>query len=100
MSDHEKWVLNIRPECEYEDEICYEASINEVLEVVNSIKVDRAAGVDKVLSTMLHSASHGFLVRLTFSIAFCDIAKAYDSVCCKLFYTKLSTKGFWGKVVF
>ena len=76
MSNHEKWAPNIRPECEYEDEICYEASINEVLEVINSIKVDRAAGVDKVLSTMLHSASHGFLVRLTLMINGC-LASGY-----------------------
>ena len=71
MSNHEKWAPNIRPECEYEDEICYEASINEVLEVINSIKVDWAAGVDKVLSTMLHSAGHSFLVRLTSMINGC-----------------------------
>ena len=60
MSNYEKWAPIIWPECEYEDEICYEASINKVFEGINSIKVDRAAGVDKVLSTMLHSASHGF----------------------------------------
>ena len=35
----------------------------------------------------------------TFSIAFCDIAKAYDSVCRELLYTKLSNIGFGGKVV-
>ena len=33
------------------------------------------------------------------SIAFCDIAKTYDSVCFELLYTKLSQMGFGGKVV-
>ena len=35
----------------------------------------------------------------TISIAFCDLAKAYDSVCRELLYTKLSRIGFGGKVV-
>ena len=33
------------------------------------------------------------------SIAFCDIAKAYDSVCRELLYTKLRSLGFGGRVV-
>ena len=33
------------------------------------------------------------------SIAFCDLAKAYDSVCRELLYTKLINIGFGGKVV-
>ena len=33
------------------------------------------------------------------SIAFCDLAKAYDSVCRELLYTKLINVGFGGKVV-
>ena len=32
-------------------------------------------------------------------IAFCDIAKAYDSVNHKLLYTKLDTIRFGGKVI-
>ena len=35
----------------------------------------------------------------TISIAFCDIAKAYDSVCRELLYTKLRYLGFGGRVV-
>ena len=35
----------------------------------------------------------------TISIAFCDIAKAYDSVCRELLYTKLRSVGFGGKIV-
>ena len=35
----------------------------------------------------------------TISIAFCDIAKAYDSVCRELLYTKLRFIGFGGRVV-
>ena len=35
----------------------------------------------------------------TISIAFCDIAKAYDSVCRELLYTKLRSIGFGGRVV-
>ena len=35
----------------------------------------------------------------TISIAFCDIAKAYDSVCRELLYTKLRNIGFGGRVV-
>ena len=35
----------------------------------------------------------------TISIAFCDIAKAYDSVCRELLYTKLRYIGFGGRVV-
>ena len=69
--DHKRWAPKIRPEFEYEDEVCYEASINEVLEVVNSIKADWVAGVDKVLSTMLKSANHGFLMMLTLMINEC-----------------------------
>ena len=76
MADHKKWAPKIWPECEYEDEVCHEASINEVLVVVNSIKADQAAGVDKVMSTMLHSASHGFLVKLTSMINGC-LASGY-----------------------
>ena len=33
------------------------------------------------------------------SLAFCDIAKAYDSVCRELLYTKLRSIGFGGRVV-
>ncbi|XP_023328114.1 uncharacterized protein LOC111701175, partial [Eurytemora carolleeae] len=33
------------------------------------------------------------------SLAFCDIAKAYDSVCRELLYTKLRHIGFGGRVV-
>ena len=33
------------------------------------------------------------------SLAFCDIAKAYDTVCRELLYTKLRKIGFGGKVV-
>ena len=33
------------------------------------------------------------------SLAFCDIAKAYDSVCRELLYTKLRNIGFGGRVV-
>ena len=33
------------------------------------------------------------------SIAFCDLAKAYDSVCWELLYTKLVNIGFGGKMV-
>jgi len=33
------------------------------------------------------------------SLAFCDIAKAYDSVCRELLYTKLWSIGFAGRVV-
>ena len=33
------------------------------------------------------------------SLAFCDIAKAYDTVCRELLYTKLRNIGFGGKVV-
>ena len=32
-------------------------------------------------------------------LAFCDIAKAYDSVCQELLYTKLRSIGFGGRVV-
>jgi len=35
----------------------------------------------------------------TISIAFCDLAKAYDSVCRELLYTKLRSVGFGGRVV-
>ena len=35
---------------------------------------------------------------LTVTIAFCDIAKAYDSVNRELLYTKLDTIGFGGRV--
>ena len=71
MTDYEKLAPKFRTNCGYEDEVCFEASINEVSEVVDSIKTDRAAGVDKVHSTMLKSASHGFLVRLTAMIIEC-----------------------------
>ena len=33
------------------------------------------------------------------SLAFCDIAKAYDSVCRELLYTKLRSIGYGGRVV-
>ena len=33
------------------------------------------------------------------SIAFCDLAKAYDSICRELLYTKLSRIGFGGRVL-
>ena len=44
MSNLERWAPRVRPECEYEDEVCYEATINEVSDVVNSIKADRQQG--------------------------------------------------------
>ena len=48
---------------------------------------------------IINAIKEARLKHRTISIAFCDIAKAYDSVCRELSYTKLRFIGFGGRVV-
>ena len=195
----EKWCPKERDEFEYQDEVCQPVGVADVMEIIKSLKVDRAPGIDNVTPSMLKGASTSFIGKLTevvneslkegkvpasllvgkmtlidkkepsldvakkrpitvssvmlsmvtkivqkrmdticeregfygpvqygfrsrkstvdcvfmilaalrnakrnhqsISLAFCDIAKAYDSVCRELLYTKLRSIGFGGRVV-
>ena len=198
-TNNEKWIPKEREEFAYEEEVCCPTNEGEVREVIRSVKLDRAEGVDNVSSAMLKGASPTMITLITgiineslmegkvpgalqtgkmtlidkkepslevskkrpitvssvmlsiitkiihkrmnkiceregfygsvqygfrqkrsttdcvlmilaalrvakrkkqcISLAFCDIAKAYDSVCRELLYTKLRHIGFGGRVV-
>ena len=197
--NYERWIPTVRGEFEYEEEVCYPVSVSDVQESIKGLKLNRAAGLDMVSTTMLKTASRSMICLITKmfnevlktgvvpedlqigkmtlidkkepslevikkrpltvssgvlsvltkilhkcmneiceregfyglvqygfrknrstsdyvflilaalrlakrkkqwnSLAFCDIAKVYDSVCRELLYTKLRSIGFGGRVV-
>ncbi|XP_023345422.1 uncharacterized protein LOC111714520, partial [Eurytemora carolleeae] len=64
-SAYEKWMPVIREEFEYEDIVCEQVQIADVQAMINSLKQDRAAGVDGVTSAILKAASPLYFQRLT-----------------------------------
>ena len=61
----ERWCPKERDEFEYQDEVCQPVGVAYVMEVVKSLKYDRAPGIDNVTPSMLKGASAPFLGKLT-----------------------------------
>ena len=61
----QKWTPKIKPETEYEGEVCTAVSMHHVKSIISNLKEDRAPGVDDVSTNMLKLSSQSFLVRLT-----------------------------------
>ena len=61
----EKWCPKERDEFEYQDEVCQPVGVADVMEVIKSLKTDRAPGIDNVTPPMLKSASISFIGKLT-----------------------------------
>ena len=61
----EKWCPKERDEFEYQDEVCQPVGVADVMEVIKSLKIDRAPGIDNVTPSMLKGASTSFIGKLT-----------------------------------
>ncbi|XP_023345051.1 uncharacterized protein LOC111714221 [Eurytemora carolleeae] len=64
-TNNEKWIPKEREEFAYEEEVCCPTNEREVREVIRSLKLDRAAGVDNVSSAMLKGASPTMITLIT-----------------------------------
>ena len=61
----EKWYPKERDEFEYQDEVCQPVGVADVMEIIKSLKIDRAPGIYNVTPSMLKGASTSFIGKLT-----------------------------------
>ena len=70
-TNYEKWIKKLKDEFEFENEVCAPCSKEKIMEIIKGIKLNRAPGVDGVLTTMLKNASDKFIIKLTEMINIC-----------------------------
>ena len=56
----EEWIPTVKPECEYEEEVCSKVNITHIDEIIKEIKEDRVPGVDGITANMLKLSSLAF----------------------------------------
>ena len=61
----EKWCPKERDEFDYQDEVCQLVGVADVMEIIKSLKINRAPGIDNVTPSMLKGASMSFIGKLT-----------------------------------
>ena len=61
----EEWIPTLKPNNEYEEEICRKVDITHIDESIKKIKEDRAPGVDGITANMLKLSSLAFRTKLT-----------------------------------
>ena len=63
--NYERWIPTVRGEFEYEEEVCNPVSVSDVQESIKGLKLNRAAGLDMVSTTMLKTASRSMVCLIT-----------------------------------
>ena len=61
----EEWIPTLKPNNEYEEEICRKVDITHIDESIKKIKEDRAPGVDGITANILKLSSLAFRTKLT-----------------------------------
>ena len=61
QADHDKWISKFWEPIEYEQEVCCLISAQEVREIIDSHKKERAPGVEGILTGMLKNANSNYI---------------------------------------